>query len=205
VTAAAVTTRRLMGDHPPLMALVEPTLADMGYALVRLLVMGKHRKIVQVMAERQDGADMTVEDCEAISRGLSAVLDVNDPIQDAYDLEVSSPGIDRPLSRPEDFDRYAGHEVRIEADTTVDGRRRVKGMLVGRPDEGTILVRAAEPGPDGERDWRVPLGLLTKAKLVMTDDLLRATMKADKAARKGRSPDNDPDMIEQDDSAGTDA
>ncbi len=180
-------TTRLMGDHGPLMTLVGPTLADMGYVLVRLLVMGKQRKVLQIMADRADGGAVTVEDCEAISRGLSAVLDVDDPIRGAYDLEVSSPGIDRPLTRPEDFDRYAGHEVRVEAEAMVDGRRRVKGVLVGRTDETTVLVRAAEPGPDGNHDWRVPLGMLTKAKLVMTEDLIRAAMKAEKAQRKGQA------------------
>jgi len=186
VTLPSASTR-LMGDHGPLMAMVEPTLTDMGYSLVRLLVMGKQHKVLQIMAERSDGDAMTVEDCEDVSRALSAVLDVDDPIRGAYDLEVSSPGIDRPLTRPEDFDRYAGHEVRIEADSLVDGRRRVKGVLIGRADEATVLVRCTEPGPDGEHDWRVPLGMLTKAKLVMTEDLIRAAMKADKAQRKGRA------------------
>jgi ribosome maturation factor RimP len=180
-----------MGEHGPLRALVEPTLEGMGYALVRLLLMGKQRRILQIMADRHDGAAMTVEDCEAISRALSAVLDVEDPIRGAYDLEVSSPGVDRPLTRREDFVRYAGFEARLESDMAVDGRRRVKGRLKGIDADDMVTLEAAEPGPDGTRDWHVPLAALTKAKLVLTDDLIAHDMKADKAARKGRAANGD--------------
>lgn len=175
-----------MGEQGPLRALIEPTLEGMGYALVRLLLMGKQRRILQIMADRQDGAAMTVEDCEAISRAISAVLDVEDPIRGAYDLEVSSPGVDRPLTRREDFARYVGFEARLEADLAVDGRRRVKGRLKGIDDADVVALEATEPGPDGSRDWHVPLAALTKAKLVLTDALIAHDMKADKAARKGQ-------------------
>jgi ribosome maturation factor RimP len=177
---------RLMGEQGPLVALVTPTLEDMGFELVRILVMGKQRKILQVMADRADGTPITVEDCEALSRALSAVLDVDDPIHGAYDLEVSSPGVDRPLTRRSDFERFAGLEARLEAEVAIDGRRRVKGRLRGITDDDEVIVAVAEPGPDESEEWRVPLGALTRAKLVMTDELIRHVMKADKAARKGR-------------------
>jgi len=180
------TLTRLMGEQGPLRTLVEPALDGMGYDLVRLLLMGKQRRILQVMADRRDGTPMTVEDCEAISRALSAVLDVEDPIRGAYDLEVSSPGVDRPLTRHADFARFVGFEVRLEADLAVDGRRRVKGVLKGITDDDVVQVEAAEPGPDGTRDWNVPMAALTKAKLVLTDDLIAHAIKADKAARKGK-------------------
>nr|WP_184434735.1 ribosome maturation factor RimP [Roseospira goensis] len=178
-----------MGDQGPLAALVIPTLEAMGYEPVRILLMGKQRKILQVMADRGDGAPMTVEDCEAVSRALSAVLDVDDPIRGAYDLEVSSPGVDRPLTRRHDFERFAGLEARLEADVAVDGRRRVKGRLRGVSADDEVIVETAEPGPEGQAEWRVPLAALTKAKLVLTDELIRHTMKADKAARKGAAGD----------------
>jgi len=181
-----------MGEQGPLQALVTPTLEDMGYQLVRLLLMGKQRRILQVMAERRDGEPIAVEDCEAISRALSAVLDVEDPIRGAYDLEVSSPGVDRPLTRREDFERFAGFEVRLEADMSVGGRRRVKGRLKGVTEDDVVVLAAAEPGPDGAVDWHVPLTALVKAKLVLTDELIAHAMKADKMARKGRQGEPAP-------------
>jgi len=175
---------RLIGDNEPLLALVTPTLDDMGFEVVRVLVMGKQRKVLQVMADRADGQPITVDDCEAISRALSAVLDVDDPIRGAYDLEVSSPGVDRPLTRRKDFERFTGYAVRLEAEMAVDGRRRAKGVLLGLDDEDVITLRLEEPTNDGQTEWRVPLGSLTKAKLILTDDLITAVMKAEKADRR---------------------
>lgn len=183
---------RLIGDNGPLLDLVTPTLDGMGYEVVRVLLMGRERKVLQVMADRADGQPITVEDCEAISHALSAVLDVDDPITGAYDLEVSSPGVDRPLTRRRDFERFTGREVRLEADMAVDGRRRAKGRLLGIADDDTVTVRLVEPTNDGAAEWRVPFGALTKAKLVLTDDLIAEVMKADKEARRAPLSPADP-------------
>jgi ribosome maturation factor RimP len=145
--------------------IIEPALEAMGYRLVRVAVTGARRATLQVMAERLDEAPMSVDDCAAISRSISALLDVADPIAGAYTLEVSSPGIDRPLVRPEDYDRFAGFEARIELSEPLDGRKRYRGRLLGRTEEHVRLV-----GEAGE--VRLPLGIITRAKLVLTDDLL---------------------------------
>ncbi len=145
--------------------MIEPALAAMGYRLVRVALTGARRATLQVMAERRDEAPMTVEDCADISRSVSALLDVADPIAGAYMLEVSSPGIDRPLVRPEDYDRFAGFEARIELSEPLDGRKRFRGRLLGRTAEHVRLM-----GEAGE--VRLPLGIIARAKLVLTDDLL---------------------------------
>ena len=146
--------------------IVEPSLEAMGYRLVRIMQTGgQHRPTLQVMAERTDEAAMTVDDCAQISRSVSALLDVADPIAGAYMLEVSSPGIDRPLVRPEDYDRYAGFEARIELATPHEGRKRFKGRLLGR--DGTAVRLAA----DGS-EFRLPLAAIARAKLLLTDELL---------------------------------
>src|SRR5690606_18859 len=123
-------------------SVAEPVLTDLGYRLVRVKVSGEAGCTVQIMAERPDGS-MNIDDCEAISRALSPVLDVADPIDRAYRLEISSPGIDRPLVRRSDFDRYAGHLARIEMETPVDGRKRFRGVLTGTEGESARLRRDA--------------------------------------------------------------
>ncbi len=147
--------------------IVEPALADMGYELVRVRLTGAARPVLQIMAERSDGVGITVDDCADISHAVSALLDVEDPIKGAYTLEVSSPGIDRPLTRAEDFERFAGFEVKLELHHATDGRRRFRGRLEGLRDG---LVRVATS--DGE--VAVPLADIQHAKLVLTDDLLAA-------------------------------
>lgn len=147
--------------------MIEPVLVDLGYDLVRVQVSGKKHLTLQVMAERRDGAGMTVDDCAGISRAISAMLDVENPIEEAYDLEVSSPGIDRPLVRERDYERYAGFDVRIETTHTIDGRRRFKGKLLGIGD-GTVNLKL-----DGET-VTLPLSDIQKAKLILTDELLKA-------------------------------
>ena len=142
----------------------------MGYRLVRVMVMGGRRAVLQIMAERHDDQPMTVDDCADISRSVSALLDVADPIADAYVLEVSSPGIDRPLVRPEDYDRFAGFEARIDLAAPVAGRKRFRGRLLGRAADAADHIRlAAETG-----EVTLPLNTITRAKLVLTDDLLAA-------------------------------
>lgn len=148
-------------------ALVCPTIEAMGYGLVRVQVQGRQRMRLQIMAERNDDAAMTVDDCAALSRAVSAVLDVDDPIASAYTLEISSPGIDRPLVRLADYDRFAGFEARIELARMIDGRRRFQGRLIGTAGEDVrIDVAGVEVG--------LPFADIQRAKLVLTDELLAA-------------------------------
>lgn len=154
--------------------LITPTLDSMGYQLVRVLLSGKQRVVLQIMAERKDGIDMTVDDCADISRSVSAVLDVEDPIQGAYTLEVSSPGIDRPLTRRLDFERFTGFEVRVELGQPVENRKRFKGRLLGIDEAGVVRI-AAEDG-----EFALPYEDIQKAKLVLTDELIAASISGQK-------------------------
>lgn len=151
--------------------LVEPMLESMGYELIRVILQGKSSPTLQVMAERRDGLSMTVDDCAEISRTLSAMLDVEDPIAEAYTLEVSSPGIDRPLTRSKDFAAWAGFDVKIESDQPVEGRRRFKGRLLGLDGDGRVGI-ATEAG-----DTYIPFQAVRSAKLVLTDELIAAVTK----------------------------
>jgi ribosome maturation factor RimP len=149
-------------------AMIEPSLTAMGYDLVRVQVDGKRQARLQIMAERHDGSGMGVEDCAALSRHISALLDVEDPIEGAYTLEVSSPGIDRPLTRFGDFSRFAGYEARIESRLPIDGRRRFRGRLAGVREESVVI------DVDGT-EVAIPFDDIERAKLVLTDALLRAS------------------------------
>ncbi len=140
----------------------------MGYEVVRVQISGGQRAILQIMAERADGAPMTVEDCADISRSVSALLDVEDPIREAYTLEVSSPGIDRPLTRLKDFERFAGFEARLESRMAIDGRKRFKGMLKGVED-GLVCIDTEQGAA------RLEFDNILRAKLVLTDELIRAS------------------------------
>ena len=146
---------------------IEPSLEAMGYRLVRVVVTSSRRPTLQVMAERHDDRPMTVDDCAEISHSLSALLDVADPISGAYMLEVSSPGIDRPLVRTEDYDRFIGFEAKIELSQPVDGRKRFRGRLLGTAGGNVRLATEA-----GERV--LPIGSVARAKLVIADDLIAA-------------------------------
>ena len=150
-------------------AIVEPVLEDLGYRLVRVKVSGSEGCTVQIMAERPDGT-MSVGDCETASRALSPVLDTADPIDRAYRLELSSPGIDRPLVRAQDYERFAGHEAKVELREPVEGRRRFRGRILGLAGE---QVRIAMP----EGEMAVPLEVISAAKLVLTDELIAAANK----------------------------
>lgn len=151
--------------------LVEPSLTAMGYQLVRVqLSGGHHRPTVQIMAERADGAGMTVEDCAEVSRAVSALLDVADPLPASYMLEVSSPGIDRPLTRPQDYERFAGYEAKLETRWPIGGRRRFRGRLLGVDGEA-VRVRT------DEGEVVLPLAEVERAKLVLTDDLIAASLR----------------------------
>ena len=147
--------------------MLSPTLEAMGYELVRIQISGSQHKTMQVMAERKDGAGMTVDDCADISREISAVLNVEDPLKDGYDLEVSSPGIDRPLLRPVDFERYAGFDAKVEMATAIEGRKRFKGQLLGI-EQDLVKIRL------DEEIYELPFGDIRRAKLLLTDELLKA-------------------------------
>jgi ribosome maturation factor RimP len=155
-------------------AIIEPALDDRGFRLVRVAISGREGNTLQVMAERADGS-MTIEDCEAVSREISALLDVHDPIAGAYRLEVSSPGIDRPLVRPSDFEDWAGHEAKIELSQPIDGRKRFRGRLEGF--EGGEVRIEVDLGEAGRQVIGLPVGLIGEAKLVLTDDLIREALR----------------------------
>ena len=153
-------------------SLIAPSLDAMGYELVRVQLQGKQRLTLQIMADRKDGVMMAVEDCADISRALSALLDVEDPISGAYSLEVSSPGIDRPLTRAKDFAQWAGFEAKLESAQPIEGRKRFKGKLLGLDDDGNVRL-VIETG-----EVAIPFADVRGAKLVLTDDLIAATTKA---------------------------
>ncbi|MGN6572817.1 MAG: ribosome maturation factor RimP [Pseudolabrys sp.] len=164
--------------------IVEPVLAQIGFRLVRVRVSAAEGCTVQIMAERPDGT-LTIDDCEDISRALSPVMDVADPIEKAYRLEISSPGIDRPLVRKSDFDRYAGHLVRIEMAVAVDGRKRFKGTLAGT--EGDVARLSRAEAPEGEDPIvTLPIEDMSEAKLVLTDELVTEALRREKAAKRER-------------------
>jgi ribosome maturation factor RimP len=164
--------------------LVEPTLNDLGFRVVRVTISGRNGTTVQIMAERPDGT-MTVEDCADVSRQLSPLLDAHDPIAGHYTLEISSPGIDRPLARASDFVAWAGHEARIETKELVGGRRRFRGTLKGLAgDDVQLEVPADQGGPE----VTLPIGLIAEARLVLTDELIRDTLRRAKKAASNPPP-----------------
>lgn len=157
------------GLDAKLAAMIAPSLAEMGFELVRVAILGKERPTVQIMADRADGAQISVDDCETISRAISALLDVDDPIPGAWTLEVSSAGIDRPLTRVKDWNRFAGHLARAETEIPLDGRKRFSGIVLGADDQ------AARLRLDDGTEIALPLQLVRRAKLVLTDALIAAT------------------------------
>jgi ribosome maturation factor RimP len=163
-------------------SVAEPVIEALSYRLVRVKVSGADGCTVQIMAERPEGS-MTVEDCEMISRALSPVLDVADLIERAYRLEISSPGIDRPLVRKSDFERYAGHLAKIEMEVPINGRKRFRGLLVGAEGEAARVHRDdAARGEDA--DVLLPIHEMSEAKLVLTDELVTLALRREKAAKR---------------------
>ena len=152
-----------------LAGIIAPTLEAMGYELVRVAVLGRDKPTVQVMADRADGSQIVVADCEAISHQLSAVLDVEDPIPGAWSLEVSSAGIDRPLTRVKDWNRFSGHLARAETAMPINGRKRFSGIVLGA-DSANARLRL-----DDGNEVVLPLADIRRAKLVLTDALIAAT------------------------------
>ena len=147
--------------------LIEPIVDELGFNIVRVQMSGKEMMLMQVMVERKDGQGMTVDDCASVSRAISTLLEVDDPIKGAYTLEVSSPGIDRPLVRIKDFERFLGFQAKIEINRPLDGRRRFKGKLLGVKDDVVKILVDGEEGNLLHPD-------IHKAKLLMTDDLIPA-------------------------------
>ncbi len=187
--AAAGTEARIVvesGVAARVAAIVEPAIADLGYRLVRVRVTGQNGCTVQIMAERPDGS-MTVEGCEAISQAVSPVLDVDDPIQAAYYLEVSSPGIDRPLVRAGDFERWAGHLAKIEMSEPFERRKRFRGILRGVSGPNALLARD-DAKSDEERDVAIPMALIAEARLVLTDALVTESLRRGKSGLPPEMP-----------------
>jgi len=170
-------------------AITEPVLQGLGYRLVRARLSGRDGCTVQIMAERPDGSFM-IEDCEAASRALSPALDVEDPIPGAYRLELSSPGIDRPLVRESDFVRYAGHEVKVEMELPVDGRKRFRGELLGA--EGSNAKVKIQDAGGVAQVVLLPIGDMAEAKLVLTDTLVAESLRRGKAGARG-----DDDVVQR--------
>ena len=159
-----------------MIALIEPTAKNLGFRIVRVRVSGNRRKRLQIMAERLSDGQMGIDDCGRLSRALSPVFDLEDPIPGGeYDLEISSPGIDRPLMSVEDFQRFLGHEVKVETAAMIDGRRRWKGQI--KAVEGDVIVLAAEGG-----EARLKFAQLSEARLVLTDKLIEEDLRRARAA-----------------------
>jgi len=170
-------------------AIVEPVVADLGYRLVRVRVSSQNGCTVQIMAERPDGT-MLVEDCEAVSKAVSPALDVDDPVTVPYHLEVSSPGIDRPLVRTGDFVRWAGHVAKIETTGLHVGRKRFRGILLGAKDGAALLARD-DARADEVREVDIPLSLIGEARLVLTDALITESLRRGRAGLPPEMPDAD--------------
>jgi ribosome maturation factor RimP len=169
-------------------ALVEPALEDLHYRLVRVQVLGQDGHTVQIMAERPDGT-MTVEDCETVSRQLSPLLDAHDPLPGSYRLEISSPGIDRVLVRPSDFEDWAGHEAKVKLTELIGGRKRYRGKIVGFAEGGLRLAGETDGGEkdgQGKNELSFPLASIAEVKLVLTDELIRDALRRAKKAKKAK-------------------
>ena len=165
-------------------ALSQPVLADFGFRLVRVKLSAQAGATIQIMAERPDGS-LSVDDCETLSQALSPVLDVEDPIPDGYRLEISSPGLDRPLVRVSDFLRALGHEAKIEMAVPVGNRKRFRGLIESLEGEGEaaqVKLRRTDAKPDEETEVVLKLADIAEAKLMLTEDLIRASLRAAKKA-----------------------
>lgn len=171
--------------------IIEPVLVGMGFKLVRVRLMNQNGLTLQVMAERNDGT-MTVTDCEEVSMAISPVLDVEDPVDKAYHLEVSSPGIDRPMVRKSDFARWQGHIVKCETSILVDNRKRFRGKITEVDMDGFTLERDQVAYGEEPR-VKIPFNTLSEAKLILTDDLIRDALRADKLAKAEAANQNDED------------
>ena len=164
--------------------LIEPALEALGFRLVRVRISAMNGCTVQIMAERPDGS-MGIDECEAVSRAISPLLDVDDPVGGAYNLEISSPGIDRPLVRRSDFEKWTGYQARIEMARPAAGRKRFKGYLRGVTGSAVKLERI-DAKPDEDNLVELPFADIDDAHLILTDDLIRESLRRDKALRRGK-------------------
>ena len=169
--------------------IIEPVLVGMGFRLIRVRMLNQNGATLQIMAEKNDGT-MTVEDCEEVSTAVSPVLDVEDPIDREYHLEVSSAGIDRPLVRKSDFVRWQGHLVKCETSIMIGNRKRFRGKILESNADGFTLERD-QVAYGEEQKVEIPFTALSDAKLILTDDLIRDALRADKAAKAEAANQND--------------
>lgn len=160
-----------MQQKHPVYDMLAPTIEKMGFEVVRIMTIGVSNPTLQIMIDCKDGRNLVVDDCAAVSRAVSEILDEKDPIKGEYSLEVSSPGLDRPLTKIDHFRRFAGYEAKIETDEAVDGRKRFKGKLKG-VDGNKIIGLIMEDG----KEYKIPFDVIAKAKLVLTDELLAKEM-----------------------------
>jgi ribosome maturation factor RimP len=181
------------GAAARLAAIAEPVVAGLGFRLVRVRLSGLSGCTVQILAERPDGS-MTIDDCELISRAVSPVLDVADPIDRAYRLEISSPGIDRPLVRRSDFERHAGHRIKVEMATSIAGRRRFRGILLGT-EQDSVRIRPDEAAPDQGAEVVLAISEMTEARVILSEALLTESLK------RGKAPQRSARLGEEDDEA----
>ena len=167
------------------LALIEPVANDLGYDVVRVRVMAGKRPTLQIMAERRSDGLMNVDDCAALSQAVSSTLEVEDPLRDAYVLEVSSPGLDRPLTSLKDFETYQGYLARIELDRLVEGRKRFRGILVGT-DGCNVDINL-----DGETETaQIPFEWIAESKLLITDELIKSGQEKKQAAEMAENVQN---------------
>ena len=185
------------GQEARVAHIIEPVLAGLGYRLVRVRLSRMNGLTLQVMAERPHGT-MGIEECEEVSKAISPVLDIEDPIKSAYNLEVSSPGIDRPLVRASDFVTWAGHVARVETRSLIGGRKRFKGRIASSAG-GTLVLERDDAGPGEDAKYAVPLAEIADAKLTLSEDLIREALRRDKALRKGGAAEDAEGNEEQED------
>ena len=185
---------RETGMAAQIAALAEPVINELGLRLVRVAILAQGGTTVQIMADKLDGA-ISVDECALISRRLSPLLDAHDPISGGYTLEVSSPGIARPLVRPSDFEDWAGFEARIELNEIIDGRRRFRGVLEGFED-GEVLLRVSLKDGEEPQVIGLPVNMIGDAKLVLTDDLLKLAGAGVLSAKAGSGEDQENEDLE---------
>ncbi|MBX8799856.1 ribosome maturation factor RimP [Ochrobactrum sp. MR28] len=177
---------RETGIDAKVASLIEPAINAAGFRLVRVRLSGLNGLTLQIMAERPDGT-MTVEDCEIVSRTVSPVLDVEDPIDGKYHLEISSPGIDRPMVRKSDFANWQGHIAKLETSLIHEGRKKFRGRII-KVEAESITLEADQATYGAEAQTIIPFDLIADARLILTDDLIRDALRKDKDLREGRIP-----------------
>ncbi|MUZ72960.1 ribosome maturation factor RimP [Agrobacterium vitis] len=176
--------------------IIEPVIVELGFKLVRVRILNQNGMTLQIMAERKDGT-MTVEDCEELSMAISPVLDVEDPVDKEYHLEVSSPGIDRPMVRASDFTRWQGNLLKCETSILIDNRKRFRGKIADVTQDGFVLERDQVAYGEEPR-LTIPFAALAEAKLILTDDLVRDALRADKQAKAAAEAANQNDETGED-------